>query len=143
MRRLLSTVACGALALMGAGLTARAALATTLCVDGQKPGCFAQIQPALDAAADGDTIAIGPGTYAGGITITKGVDLVGTSAGATVIRGGGPVLTIGQFEGEYHSASRLRPLPFWTALSTRPASSDVPSGKRLTTSTVDVARLSV
>jgi hypothetical protein len=85
---------------MGAGLTARAALATTLCVDGQKPGCFAQVQPAIDAAADGDTIAIGPGNYAGGITITKGVDLVGTSVGATVIRGGGPVVTIGQFEGD-------------------------------------------
>jgi len=85
---------------MGAGLTARAALATTLCVDGQKPACFAQVQPAIDAAADGDTIAIGPGTYPGGITITKGVDLVGTSAGATVIRGGGPVVTIGQLEGD-------------------------------------------
>src|SRR5262245_33340334 len=99
MRRLLSTAVCGAIALAGAGAAARPALAATLCVDGKKPGCFTQIQTAVDAAAAGDTIAIGPGTYAGGITILKSVDLVGQSAGATTHAGGGPVLTIGAFVG--------------------------------------------
>jgi hypothetical protein len=97
MSRLLCTLVCGAIGFAAAGIgTARAA---TLCV-GKAPGCFAQIQPALDAASDGDTIAIGPGTFAGGITIRKSVGLVGAAAGATTIRGGGPVITIGRFEGE-------------------------------------------
>ena len=38
---------------------------------------------------------IGAGTFAGGITIDKSVSLVGMSAGATTIEGGGPVITIG------------------------------------------------
>jgi hypothetical protein len=95
MRRLLSAVGVAAIGLVGAGVAARPALADTLCVDATKPGCFAQLQPALDAAGAGDTIAIGPGTFAGGITILKSVQLVGVAAGATVIRGGGPVVTVG------------------------------------------------
>jgi hypothetical protein len=53
----------------------------------------------VDAAQDGDTIRIGPGTFAGGILIDKDVALVGIAAGATTIRGGGPVLTIGEHLG--------------------------------------------
>jgi hypothetical protein len=64
-----------------------------------KPGCFSTIQAAVDAAHDGDTIRVGPGTFAGGITILKSVDLVGVSSGATIIDGGGPVITIGAFMG--------------------------------------------
>lgn len=71
-----------------------AAAASTLCV-GAKPGCFTSIQAAVGAAQDGDTIEIGPGTFAGGITIEKSVSLVGMSAGATTIQGGGPVIAIG------------------------------------------------
>lgn len=81
-----------------AGASARAATAETLCVGGH-PGCYATIQAAVDAAADGDTIVVGVGTFQGGITITKSVSLVGVSAAATVIRSGGPVITIGTFEG--------------------------------------------
>jgi hypothetical protein len=44
---------------------------------------------AVAAAASGDTILIAPGTFAGGITITKSLALVGAGAGQTVIRGGG------------------------------------------------------
>ena len=44
-----------------------------LCV-GSKPGCFSSIQAAVDAAQDGDRIEIGPGTFAGGITIGKSVE---------------------------------------------------------------------
>src|SRR5690242_9890760 len=59
-------------------------------------GCpYTQLAPALAAARSGDRITIGPGTYAGGVTVDVSVKLVGAGAGATIISGGGPVLTIG------------------------------------------------
>jgi hypothetical protein len=67
-----------------------------LCV-GSGPGCYATIQAAVDAAHRGDTIDVGPGTFAGGVTIDVSIRLVGAGAGRTVISGGGPVLTIGEF----------------------------------------------
>ncbi len=67
-----------------------------LCV-GPKAGCYPTVQAAVDAAQDGDTIRIGTGTFAGGIVIEKSVNLVGAGASGTIIRGGGPVLTIGEF----------------------------------------------
>ena len=73
------------------------ALAADQCV-GAKPGCLPTIQAALDVARDGDTIRIGRGTFEGGITIDANVQLIGVGAGATVIRGGGPVVTIGVFD---------------------------------------------
>jgi hypothetical protein len=61
-------------------------------------GCaFSEIAPALAAAKDGDTIKIASGTYAGGVTVDVSVKLVGAGAGSTIISGGGPVLTIGEF----------------------------------------------
>lgn len=58
-------------------------------------GCaYTQIQPAVDAAAAGDTVAVGPGTYAGGIVIAKDLTVSGAGAGVTVISGGGPVITV-------------------------------------------------
>ena len=80
--------------------------ADTLCV-GDKPGCYATIQAALEAAHDGDTIKVAPGTFAGGITIEKSVDLVGAGAKATVIDGGGPVVTIGEFLGTSELTVRI------------------------------------
>ena len=68
-------------------------------VRGQQAGCFVTIQAAVDAAKDGDTIQISPGTFAGGITIDKSVSLVGVSKGATTIEGGGPVITLGELDG--------------------------------------------
>jgi hypothetical protein len=65
----------------------------THCV-GPQPGCYSQIQPAIDAAHDGDTIAVAPGTYAGGITIDKSLNIQGAGSKRTVINGGGPVVTI-------------------------------------------------
>jgi hypothetical protein len=59
-------------------------------------GCpFNQLAPAAAAATDGDTIRIGPGTYAGGVTVDASVAIVGSGPGSTIISGGGPVLTIG------------------------------------------------
>ncbi len=79
-------------------VTASARSAATLCV-GAEPGCFSTLAAALDAASDGDTIALGPGTFAGGVTIVKSVRLVGAGAATTRIEGGGPVLTIGELGG--------------------------------------------
>jgi hypothetical protein len=83
-------------ALAALAATAPAASAATLCV-GAKAGCFPTLQAAVDAANGGDTIRIAPGTFAGGVTIDKSVTLRGAGAGETIIRGGGPVLTIGEF----------------------------------------------
>jgi hypothetical protein len=67
--------------------------ASTLCVGG--PHCYATVQAALNAAQDGDTVRVGPGTFPGGVTITKSINLVGVAAAASSISGGGPVVTIG------------------------------------------------
>jgi hypothetical protein len=67
-----------------------------VCV-GTRPACYSTIQAAIDAAHDGDTVAIAPGRYAGGVTVEKSVAIVGAGSGSTIIKGGGPVLTIGVF----------------------------------------------
>jgi hypothetical protein len=84
---------------VGAAAAAGAAPHSVLCVGG-KPACFTTIQAAVDAAGDGDTVKVAPGTYAGGIAIDKSLELDGAGAGATVVTGGGPVVTIGTFEGD-------------------------------------------
>ncbi len=91
MRRLI--VAVTATVAVSLGLAAHRAAAATLCV-GPNEGCFSQIQPAVAAAQDGDTIAISAGTFTGGITIDKSVHLQGAGATRTIISGGGPVVTI-------------------------------------------------
>ena len=79
-----------AVLLLGAG---QASAATP---DVCQSGCsYTQLAPALAAAQVGDTIKIGRGTYTGGVTIAVSVKLVGAGRKATIIRGGGPVLTIG------------------------------------------------
>jgi hypothetical protein len=98
MLKAICVAACSTvLSLIGAG---SATATTTLCVAHATSGCFATIQAAVDAASKGDTIRVAAGTFAGGITITKSVQVVGVSAGATIVKGGGPVVTIGQFEGD-------------------------------------------
>ena len=83
------------LACVGVGSGVQPALGSALCVAHDDPACFPGIQGAIDAASDGDTITIGPGTFGGGITIDKSVELVGAGRHATIIDGGGPVITIG------------------------------------------------
>jgi hypothetical protein len=80
---------------VGGASAATSAGASSICV-GSRPGCFTTIQAAVNAASDGDTIMIAPGTYAGGVTIDVSVTIKGAGAKETVINGGGPVLTIGQ-----------------------------------------------
>jgi hypothetical protein len=82
-------------ALAGGAIVAPARAASTLCV-GPKAGCYAAIQVAVNAASDGDTITIMPGTYAGGVTVDVSIKLKGAGADKTMISGGGPVLTLGQ-----------------------------------------------
>jgi hypothetical protein len=79
-----------------ANVRALPASGANLCV-GSGAGCLPTIKAALDAAHDGDTIHVGPGTFAGGFTIAKSIRLVGSGARSTVIRGGGTVVTIGTF----------------------------------------------
>ncbi len=93
MKRLAATALVGVVALAFATVGASAAKADALCVGG--PGCYATIQAAVNVAQSGDTIRIGRGTFAGGVTIDMSVNLVGTGAWKTTISGGGPVLTIG------------------------------------------------
>jgi hypothetical protein len=71
-----------------------AGVARSLCVS-HKPQCFETIQAAVDAAQDGDSVFIAPGTYAGGVVIPVSIALVGAGADSTTIKGGGPVVTIG------------------------------------------------
>ena len=74
-----------------------ASAARVLCVSHQ-PGCSDSLQAAIDLAQPGDVIRIARGVFAGGVTISKSISLVGSGPGSTVIRGGGPVLTIGVFD---------------------------------------------
>jgi hypothetical protein len=73
-------------------VTPASAAQLTVC----KSGCpYTEVGPALAAAHDGDTIRVGAGVYAGGLHITKSVTVIGAGRDLTVIRGGGPVITIG------------------------------------------------
>ena len=56
--------------------------------------CFTSLAAAVAYADDGDVVTLGRGTFQGGVTITESIRLVGAGQGATVIRGGHPVLTI-------------------------------------------------
>ncbi len=82
--------------LAAAMVMAGSASATTLTVCPK--GCaFSEIAPAILAANSGDRIRIAAGEYRGGFTIDKNLSVVGDGPRATVIRGGGPVITVGVF----------------------------------------------
>ena len=95
MFKRLITVTATVAALAAAGSAAAAPKGSPLCV-GHGPQCFQTLAAALAAAHDGDTVQLRPGTYAGGVTIDASINLVGAGAHATIITGGGPVLTIGE-----------------------------------------------
>ena len=95
-RRRVLAAAVTVVAAGGLALAAEPAQAASLCV-GSGGGCYPTIQAAVDAAHAGDTITIGAGTFAGGVTITKSLSLHGSGAASTVIRGGDHVLTIGAY----------------------------------------------
>jgi hypothetical protein len=91
MRKVLIAVI-GAATLCAAGVAAPAGAVADACIGG--PGCRTSLQAAVDAAPPGATIRIAAGTYAGGVRIAKSLQLLGAGSGRTVIRGGGPVVTI-------------------------------------------------
>ena len=95
-RRRVLAAAVTVVAAGGLALAAEPAQAAALCV-GSGGGCYPTIQAAVNAAHAGDTITIGTGTFAGGVTITKSLSLHGSGAASTVIRGGDHVLTIGAY----------------------------------------------
>ena len=66
-----------------------------VCIGSGDSTCFGTLAAAVAAAHDGDTVTVRAGTVAGGVTIDKSITLAGAGMRASVIRGGGPVLTIG------------------------------------------------
>jgi hypothetical protein len=116
MKLLLTTVLALSLA-AAAGAASRRTLAASLCV-GAGHGCYPTIQAAIDAAQDGDIVHVGPGTFAGGLTIAKSIDLIGSGAGTTTISGGGPVVTIGLAGTAANASVRLTGLTITGGLNT-------------------------
>ena len=99
VRREMARVLAAAVTVAAAGgltLAAEPAQAASLCV-GDAGGCYPRSRRPSTRRTDGDTITIGAGTYAGGVTITKSVQLKGAGAASTIIRGGDHVLTIGAY----------------------------------------------
>jgi hypothetical protein len=85
-RRLSIVLVVAGVALVGTGRANAAQL--TVCPSGCQ---YTTIAAALAAAHDGDTIAVGPGTYVGNVTIGVSVRLIGAGRNATTISGDGSV----------------------------------------------------
>lgn len=72
--------------------SAASAAALAVCPSGCE---YRQLAPAIAAAPRGGIVDIAAGTYRGGFRIGKNLVLIGAGAGRTIIKGGGPVITIG------------------------------------------------
>jgi hypothetical protein len=97
MRKIRAALIAGALTVIVLAIApaaSGASAANELCVG--DPPCFDTVQEAVDAAHNGGVIRIEPGAFAGGVTIDKSVTVIGSGARKTIIKGGGPVLTIGE-----------------------------------------------
>ena len=71
--------------------TTGAAAAAELCVNPQgSNGCYSSINAAIAAAAPGDTIRVGQGTYKEHLVINKPLSLIGFNAANTMIDASGP-----------------------------------------------------
>ena len=77
---------------MAVGVARASAATLSVCPHGCR---YSQPSDAVGAAHDGDVVRVGPGTYHGGFSIDQDLTLSGSGAQATVIRGGGPVITVG------------------------------------------------
>lgn len=100
---------------------------STLCVAAHAP-CYLTVQAAVDAANPGDTIAIERGSFAGGVTITKSLSLVGQGPGASIVKGGAPVLTIGTLGGENGFAVSLEGLTITGGLNSSQPQNEIAFG---------------
>jgi hypothetical protein len=77
-----------AVALVPGGAVGAAARTVTVCPSGPPTCQYATIQEALIVVADGDRILVATGIYAGGFTIGKSVQIVGSGPDRTRISGG-------------------------------------------------------
>ena len=94
-RRMRAATALVAMATAGIALVfASTSPAATLAVC--PSGCqYSQVAAAVAAAQSGDTVTVAAGTYQGGFTIGVSLTLTGAGASQTIIKGGGPAVTIG------------------------------------------------
>jgi polygalacturonase len=69
------------------GLFATSARADVLVVDASGMGDFTDIQPAIDAAADGDLVLVNPGVFQGFTILDKSVSVVARSTATVSIDG--------------------------------------------------------
>jgi hypothetical protein len=72
-----SIVRCGARAAALSGLLATTSFANVLVVDASGGGSYTQIQAAVDAAVDGDTVLVESGSYLSFVVSAKSVSIVG------------------------------------------------------------------
>jgi hypothetical protein len=77
-----STIGC---ALFSCVVLARLSTANVLVVDASGGGDYTQIQAAIDAAVDGDTILVKPGLYSACAILNKAIAIVGDSGGLVEI----------------------------------------------------------
>ena len=113
MSRLICASSVGAIVAMAvaAALPASASAGSPqACVSGHSQRCFPSLAEAVAHTVNGDLVTLGAGTYAGGVTITKSIRVVGAGEDQTVVSGGGPVVTI-------KATSKLRPTVEMTDLS--------------------------
>jgi hypothetical protein len=98
-------IAVAALLLLGIGAASASAATLHVC----PRGCaYSQVADAVTAAHDGDVLSVAAGTYRGGFAITKSVVVDGTRAGRTVIKGGGPVITVGALDSSSEPTVTIR-----------------------------------
>jgi hypothetical protein len=79
-----------AIALAPTGAVGAIERSVTVCPAGPPTCDYATIPEALDAVEDGDSIVVAAGSYAGGFTIDKSINLLGSGASQTTISGGDP-----------------------------------------------------
>ena len=93
----------GSLVWLSLGVAAQA-VAATLRVGAGQP--YERIQEAVDAAADGDTLLLAPGTYREHVVVERGVAIIGElGSGRTLWRGSDPELALLDY---YALATTLR-----------------------------------
>jgi hypothetical protein len=79
---------------LAAATPMRASSTLNVCPEGPPICQFATVQEALDAAQNGDSIMIAPGSYDGGFTVDKSVSLIGSGQSQTTVSGGEDAVTV-------------------------------------------------
>ncbi len=95
-----------AVALSASLVTSNEALAGVIVVNAAGGGDFTQIQPAVHAAADGDTILVKPGVYSGFTISLKSLTVIGEVGGDVDVAGS--VLIHGSSEQDIITLARIK-----------------------------------